>query len=303
VTLSQYHEDCCRYLLIEQGLTSATINTYRANFHEFIMWLESERLPLDVSSIEDYKVLRKFMYHLAERRLHKNTVRQRMVSLKTFCKFLLREDILQRNPFDRFDIPKKVKGLPKPLSDNVRDKLLDLIKRRAGSSNNWRDIQAVVILELGFRCGFRKKAMRSMTWENTDLNSGETWVIDKGDKEKIYILLPSTVHWLKILKLSRGVTEGHVLLSPRSKTPISVTSLHDEFKRYVDIAGLGEERINLHRLRHTFGTNALEAGMDIREVQELMGHADIGSTIGYVEVSKKRLRDKIKKRGAFSSAR
>ena len=59
----------------------------------------------------------------------------------------------------------------------------------------------------------------------------------------------------------------------------------------------------MHRLRHTFGTNALEGGMDIREIQELMGHADIGSTLGYVEVSKKRLREKIKKVRAFSSAK
>jgi site-specific recombinase XerD len=104
---------------------------------------------------------------------------------------------------------------------------------------------------------------------------------------------------MKTLKLARGANSGSVLLSPRSGTSISITSLHDEFKRYVALAGLDVREINLHRLRHTFGTNLFEKGMDIREVQEALGHEDIGSTLGYVEVSKKNLREKIKR--AFSN--
>ncbi len=224
-----------------------------------------------------------------------------MLSLKSFCKYLVREGILQGNPFDRFDIPKKEKSLPKPLSDRIRDKLLASVKRRAERSKKDRDIQAVVIMELGMRCGFRKGAMRNLLWENADLRGGYAYVVDKGQKEKCYILAPSAVLWLKTLKLARGAEVGPVLLSPRSKTPISITSLHDEFKRYVKLAGLPENEASLHRLRHTFGTNLFEKGLDIREVQEALGHEDIGSTLGYVEVSKKNLREKIKR--AFSNER
>ena len=224
-----------------------------------------------------------------------------MISLKTFCKYLLREDILLRNPFDRFDVPRKVKGLPRRLNDQDRDRLLSLLKCRAESSKRIRDIQAVVIVELGARCGLRKKGMRSMTWENTDLEAGYTRVTDKGEKEHTYVLSPSTVRWLKVLKMARGNNKGHVLLSPKSKTPISETSLHDEFQRYVELAGLAGRGISLHRLRHTYGTNLIESGMDLREVQEALCHDDIGSTVGYTEVTKKKLRERIKR--VFSDAR
>lgn len=140
-----------------------------------------------------------------------------------------------------------------------------------------------------------------MTWEGSDLASGFVKVFDKGCKEKIYVLSPSSVKWLKVLKLARRTDSGHVFLSPKSKKPISKTSLHDEFKRCVKMAGLNEKEINLHRLRHTYGTNLYESGIDIRGVKEAMGHEDISSTLGYVEVSKKDLREKITR--AFANAK
>jgi integrase/recombinase XerD len=296
--LVRLHNDFCKYFSIEKGRTDRTITSYKYNFNEFLRWLKDNDKPLEVSSLEDHKVMREFMYYLSQR-VDKKTVRQRMLSLKSFCKYLVREDLLQRNPFDRFDIPKKEKSLPKPLSNGIRDSLLLQTRRRALKSKKDRDIQAVVMMELGMRCGFRKGAMRNLQWENADLKGGYAYVIDKGQKEKCYILAPSAVSWMKTLKLARGATSGNVLLSPKSKTPISITSLHDEFKRYVVLAGLNAQEISLHRLRHTFGTNLFEKGMDIREVQEALGHEDIGSTLGYVEVSKKKLREKIKR--AFSN--
>ncbi|MDP3111582.1 MAG: tyrosine-type recombinase/integrase [Thermodesulfovibrionales bacterium] len=295
------HNDFCRYFSLEKGRTASTVRTYKANFNEFVRWLADKGLSSDVSTLNDYKVLRDFMYFLAERGLDKKTVRQRMLSLKSFCKYLLREDFLQRNPFDRFDIPKKEKNLPKPLSNNIRDRLVTALKRRYEKTKDVRDLQAVVMIELGLKAGFRKGAMRNLLWEKTDLKNGYVQVLDKGQKEKCYVMPPSVVHWLKLLKIARGSDRGHVILSPKSKTPISITSLHDEFKRYVRLSGLDDKEINLHRLRHTYGTNLYESGMDIRDVQEALGHDDISSTLGYVEVSKKNLREKIKR--AFSNAK
>lgn len=112
MTLLELHENCCKYLLIEAGNTQATIDTYKANFKEFYSWLDLESLPLDISSISDYQILRQFMYYLTERKLHQNTVRLRMNSLKAFCKYLLYEgDIRGENPFNRVRIPKKKKGV------------------------------------------------------------------------------------------------------------------------------------------------------------------------------------------------
>lgn len=293
--LKQLHDDFSKYFALEKGRTVSTVRTYKANFNELCEWLAANGNSCDATAIENHKILRGFMYHLSDRGLDKKTVRQRMLSLKSFCKYLIREDIIQRNPFDRFDIPKKEKSLPKPLSDNVRDRLLISVKKHYERTKSMRDLQAVVIIELGLKAGFRKGAMRNMLWEKTDLKNGYVRVLDKGQKEKCYVLPPSVVHWLKLLKIARGCDRGHVILSPKSKTPISITSLHDEFKRYVRLAGLDDTEISLHRLRHTFGTNLYDGGIGIRGVQEAMGHEDIGSTLGYVEVSKKDLREKIKR--------
>lgn len=294
--LRSFHDDFCKYLLIEKDRAQSTVSTYKANFGEFCSWLESEGLLLDVSSFEDYKILRRFMYQLTEKKLDRNTVRVRMISLKTFCKYLLHEGELKgNNPFERIDIPRKKKGLPQPLSDKVRDKLLSLSKRRALSSGNERDIQMAVIAELGLKVGMRKGAMQNLMYENIDFENGYCYVIDKGQKEKCYPLAPSVLHWLKRLKIARGISQGPVILSPRSKGPISDTSLHDEFKRYVKLFGLDESKVHLHSMRHTYGTNLHEMGFDIRDIQVAMGHDDIGSTQVYVDVPKKELREKIKR--------
>jgi site-specific recombinase XerD len=291
--LREHYRNFCKYFLYEKARTARTVKTYSYNFQEFIDYLESCGEALDVSVFEDHRLLRNFMYSLSERGLNKKTIRQRMLSLKSFCKYLVREDIISRNPFDRFDIPKKEKSLPKPLKTADIDRLLFIVKKRFESSQNVRDLQAIVMVELGYKAGLRKGAMQNMTWERTVLESGYVYVTDKGQKEKCYPLVPSVIHWLKRLKLARGVSEGPVFLSPKSQTPISDTSLHDEFKRYVRLAGLNEKEISLHSLRHTFGTTLYQRGLDIRDVQDAMGHEDISSTLGYVEVSRQELREKV----------
>jgi integrase/recombinase XerD len=100
---------------------------------------------------------------------------------------------------------------------------------------------------------------------------------------------------LKRLRLTRKVAEGPVILSPKSLTAISDTSLHDEFKRYVRLCGVNEKEIGLHLMRHTYGTTLHEQGFDIRDIQVAMGHDDIGSTQVYDDVPKKELREKIKR--------
>lgn len=87
----------------------------------------------------------------------------------------------------------------------------------------------------------------------------------------------------------------YATISLRSNSPISDTSLHDEFKRYVSLCGLDKEDISLHKMRHTFGTTLHEQGFDIRDIQVAMGHDDIGSTQIYVDIPKKELREKIKR--------
>lgn len=153
--LKDLHIVFCKYFSIEKGRTEATVKTYKYNFDEFSKWLINNGHPVDILSLEDHKILRGFMYDLSERKLDKKTIRQRMLSLKSFCKYLVREDILQKNPFDRFDIPKKENSLPNPLSNDVRDMLMVTIKRTYDRTKSIRDLQAVVMLELGLKSGLR----------------------------------------------------------------------------------------------------------------------------------------------------
>jgi integrase/recombinase XerD len=150
-------------------------------------------------------------------------------------------------------------------------------------------------MELGFKAGFRKGAMQNLLWERIDFEEGYAYVVDKGQKEKCYLLAPSILDWLKRLRLVRKAAEGRVILSPKSNTAISDTSLHDEFKRYVRLCGVNEKETGLHSMRHTYGTTLHEQGFDIRDIQVAMGHDDIGFTQVYVDVPKKELREKIKR--------
>lgn len=292
--LTGLFQEFAKYFRYEKERTVRTLQTYQCNFEDFTRYLKARHLPLIVENL-DYKILRAYMYSLNEKKLDKATIRLKMLSLKSFCKYLVKEGHLERNPFDRIDIPSKKKSVPRPLKDYDRDRLLISTKERYFQTQLDRDLQNVIMMEAGFRAGLRKKAMRNMLWEYTDLEAGFTFVKDKGDKVKQYPLIPSLVSFLKELKVLRGTDKGSVFVGPKSRKVISETSLNDEFKLCVRLAGLDEKAMSLHSMRHTYGTNLHEGGLDVRKVQEAMGHEDINSTLGYVQVSKKGLRQDIEK--------
>lgn len=292
--LTGLFQEFVKYFRYEKVRTARTIQTYQYNFEDYKGYLKVCHLPLLLSSL-DFKIVRDYMYKLHEKKLDKATIRQRMLSLKSFCKYLLREGHLERNPFDRIDIPSKKKSIPRPLNYSIRDRLLDYTKDRYLQTQSDRDLQNLVMMEAGFKSGLRKKAIRNMLWEYTDLEDGFTFVKDKGDKVKQIPLMPSVVSWLKELKKIREVDRGPVFLGPKARKVISETSLNDEFKRCVRLSGLDEKAMSLHSMRHTYGTNLHEGGMDIRKIQEAMGHEDINSTLAYVQVSKKGLRLEVEK--------
>lgn len=292
--LTSIYEEFIKYFRYEKSRTARTVQSYQYNFVDYMGYLKACHLPLLLSSF-DFKIVRGYMYKLHEKKLDKATIRQRMLSLKSFCKYLLREGHLESNPFDRFDIPSKKKNMPRPLNDSIRDRLLDYTKEIYLQTKSDRDLQNVVMMEAGFKTGLRKKAMRNMLWEYTNMEEGFTYVKDKGDKFKHYPLTPSVASWLKELKKLREVDRGPIFLGPKARRVISETSLYDEFKRCARLSGLDEKAMSLHNMRHTFGTNCLEGGLDIRKIQEAMGHDDINSTLAYVQVSKKGLRLEVEK--------
>jgi integrase/recombinase XerC len=228
--------------------------------------------------------------------------------LRSFYKFLLREEYVEQNPFSGLNLPKKGNYLPQILSVNEVGRLLDAPvkhdeKNPASNPKQklWREYMVArdsAILEMLYSTGMRINELVKLPEDSIDLLSGVARVRGKGKKERLCPLgSPATRALMKNLELRENVwlLEGRrdvrspVFLN-KNGGPITARSIERMMKKYVLFCGLNAE-LTPHSLRHSFATHLLDAGADLRSVQELLGHASLSTTQIYTHVSVERLKE------------
>jgi integrase/recombinase XerD len=214
------------------------------------------------------------------------TKRQAISDLRTFYRWLVRHELASRNPWDYVDGPRRPRRLPVPLSDEELAAIYGAAYRPTV-----RDIRDRAMIFLIIESGARVGEVRSLDMDKLNLDRGYAMVRGKGDKDRIIYFdgraADALRRWLQVRHLWAPSPGGPVFVGRHGRR-IGYTACRDAMLRTEQRAGL-RRHVNPHLLRHTFATDALEAGVDLRAVQELLGHANLSTTQIYLHVSPSRL--------------
>ena len=292
-------EDFVQHLRNERGQSENTQKTYFALLNHFIAWAEKQGLG-DWPAV-GLPHLMAFLQHERERalanqpeasarRLSSESVYLEIAALRAFYRWAENEKFLPANPAENLSLPRRWKRLPKSLTNDEITKLLAPEIPETPSS-----LCDQAILELAYACGLRISELGAIRLEQLQLESGFINVIGKGNKERVVPLGRKAIEAIKrYLEAGRPAlvtrrTPASVFITKRG-TGFSRGTLWKHIKDRVHRAGIARN-ITPHMLRHSFATHLLEHGADLRVIQELLGHASIGTTEIYTHVAGNRLRE------------
>jgi integrase/recombinase XerD len=292
-------EDFLFYLRHERGQSEHTEKTYAALLGAFLAWADKQGLR-DWRAVE-LPHLMSFIEHERERKLKtepnesakklsSESVYLEIAALRAFYKFAENEKILPANIAENLSLPRRWKRLPKSLSGGEIDQLL--LPEEPATPSSLCD-QA--ILELAYASGLRLSELKNLRLEQLHLEAGFITVIGKGNKERVVPIGKKAVEAIERYlgagrpKLVTTKSPANLFLTKRG-TPFASVTLWLHIKNRVRRSGISKN-ITPHMLRHSFATHLLENGADLRVIQEMLGHANIGTTEIYTHVAGQRLRE------------
>jgi integrase/recombinase XerC len=286
-----------RHLQVERNLSAHTKEGYLTDLGQFRTFLEG----IDLKSLPsggaedaiptDPLVIRAFLASLYKEKLRKVTISRKVAALRSFYRYLLREGVVAVNPAELIQLPRCEKYIPVVLS---ADEMLALLQVKFTEDAAGRRDRAMI--ELFYSAGIRLSELTGLNLEDVRFQEGLVLVRGKGRKERIVpfgrqALQAVQAYLQKRPQLLRDGTGGKgeeaLFLSTRGKrmNPRGVARV---VERVVRQSGIGR-KIGPHALRHTFATHLLDAGADLRSIQEMLGHKSLSTTQKYTSVSVSRL--------------
>ena len=274
------------HLWLEDGLSKNTLNSYRFDLLIFVSWLaETKKIELlDVSELEIQEFLA-FKFPTSKSR----SISRLLATLRRFFRFLLRENKINEDPTLKIQTPKIPKSLPKSLSEDEVEGLLEApdIKTDVGMRDR-------SMLELLYACGLRVSELVGIQLTEVILSDGVIRVTGKGSKTRLVPMGEEAVDWIK----KYLVESRQNILNKQTSKFLFVTNRGGEMtrqafwyliKKYALMANI-DKPMSPHILRHAFATHLINHGADLRVVQMLLGHSDISTTQIYTHVARERLK-------------
>lgn len=301
-TLDAQAERFLTHLATDRGASVYTQRNYRLALAEFSAWHQAERKTVPDWAKLQRDDFRAYLRFLGRKNLGRAGTQLRFSALRTFYKFLVRHGVLEVTPIRNISMPKLAKRLPKYLTIQQMKDLLDAPlkvlkpsdKKRAGRPVSavaaYRD---VAILETIYSCGLRISELVGLRVEDMDWREESVRVRGKGKKERLVpigqtALQAIETYWAMLPQRPTGASP--VFLSEtKERTPVNGIIMARRLKTYLALAGL-DPAITPHKLRHSYATHLLDAGADLRSVQELLGHAHLETTQVYTHVTTDRLK-------------
>ena len=282
-------DDYERYLLIDQGKSQNTIQSYMRDLKKFVTFINEQEL-VEINNINK-DTIQLYIISLNKAGFAASTTNRMISTLKNFFHYLIREQKMDHNPMDLIQGAKNRKHLPKTLSSKEIDRLLE-----APDTETNNGIRDRAILEVMYASGLRVSELTHLKMNELHLELGFIQTIGKGDKERIIPIGEEALFWIrKYLEevypvYSKKSTDSTILFLTQRGKQFTRQGIWKNLKKYVNLAGIDHE-VSPHILRHSFATHLLENGADLRMVQELLGHSDISTTQIYTHVSKQRLQE------------
>jgi len=280
------------YLSVEKNASPHTCRCYRRDLEGFEDFLKSTGISLrPTGGVEIEKVdriaIRKYLSFL-HRKNKKSSIARKISTLRSFFKYLVREQVIPSNPAKSVSTPKVEKTLPTTLTVDEAFRLMESpksISEKSSEGAKEKGLRDRAILELLYSSGLRVSELVGLNSNQLDLDLGIVRVMGKGRKERIVPVGVKAIEVLKAYLEERGMLKGDEPIFVNSLggrlTARSVGRLIKKYSRHSGIF----RKVSPHSLRHTFATHLLDAGADIREIQEMLGHSSLSTTQRYTHVS------------------
>ena len=290
------------HLAVDRGASVYTQRNYKQALTEFFRWHLEERKSPPVWDKLQRDDFRSFVRFLGRNNLSRAATQLRFSALRTFYKFLIRHGAAESSPIKNLSLPKLEKRLPKFLTKQQMEALLiapfELLKiqkeKKAGRPvSQIAALRDVAVLETIYSCGLRVSELCGLRVDDIDWSEQIVRVRGKGKKERLVpigkpALMAIQDYW-NTFKQPPGGASPIFFAETKKRAPLAPVQLARRLKQFLAIAGL-DPGLTPHKLRHSYATHLLDAGADLRSVQELLGHAHLVTTQVYTHVTTERLK-------------
>jgi len=280
------------YLGLEKNASPHTCRCYRKDLEGFEDFLKSSGMYLNSAGdvqIEkvDRMAIRKYMSFL-HRKNKKSSIARKISTLRSFFKYLIREQVIPSNPAKSVSSPKVEKTLPTTLTVDEAFRLMESprsIPEKSSEMSKQNGVRDRAILELLYSSGLRVSELVGLNLNQLDSDLGIVRVMGKGRKERIVPVGVKAIDALKAYLEGRGglTGDGPIFIN-HTGGRLTARTVGRLIKKYARHSGIFR-KVSPHSLRHTFATHLLDAGADIREIQEMLGHSSLSTTQRYTHVS------------------
>jgi site-specific recombinase XerD len=291
--------DFLEYLEVERGRSSRTIRNYDFYLRRFAAWAKNPSpSAIDDNMIRRYRLwLNREVSGRFEENIKKNTQNYHLIALRAFLKYLSRRDI-RSLAAEKIELAKAPTRIVAFLEE---DELARILKAPLARGEELVALRDKAILETLFSTGLRVSELANLKIDDVNLKRDEFTIRGKGDKPRVVFLSEESKIWIKkYLDKRRDASPFMFVCHDRAKSgrhdtgPITPRSVERLVQHYAKAAGI-TKRITPHTMRHTFATDLLMNGADIRSVQSMLGHASITTTQVYTHITNKQLKEVHKK--------
>ena len=284
--IEKHIKDFIKYLSNEKRYPETTITSYQKDLDNYYGFIKAKNINYKTINKDE---IRSYLKYLDELNYSKTTISRILSTLRHFYQYLMINNVVSVNMFKLIKNPKKDKKLPNFLQSDELQKIFDSIDIETPLG-----IRNRLIVELLYASGLRVSELASLTIDNINIHTKEIRVLGKGSKERIVFFGDYAKKYLELyLEQSRPIlldkNKTKILLLNNNGEPLSTRGIQLVIDNVVRDASL-KHNISPHVLRHTFATDLLNNGADLKSVQELLGHSSLSTTQIYTHITNERLR-------------
>jgi integrase/recombinase XerC len=283
-------EKFINHLRYEKNASVHTIRNYQSDLEQFCCYLappndDGVPAPIPLKSL-DHLLIREYIGHLYDHQIQKSSIGRKISALRSFCKYLCREGLMEQNPGKLVQLPKLTQKVPNHLSVDDCVRLIETPDLTTTLGKRDR-----AILELLYACGIRVSELTGLDVGHVNFKESLVLVKGKGRKER---WVPFGNHCQKAMleylqqRRQSGQLDPADIKAPlflnHLGTRLTTRSVARLLEKHVRLSGLGQ-KVNPHAMRHSFATHLLNSGADLRSIQELLGHKNLSTTQKYTHLS------------------
>lgn len=279
-----------QYLKLEKNFSANTIDAYMRDLDKFFLFIKDggkDFLNVDLPDIHEFSAM------MVDVGISPVSLSRILSGVRSFYHFLVLSDVLEVNPTDLLEYPKKPKRLPDVLSVDEIDAIESVIdlSQPEGQRNK-------AIIETLFSCGLRVSELVNLKISNMYLDDEFIKVEGKGSKQRLVPISEQAIHEIQLYFLDRNLIDiapeyqDYVFVSHRRKKPLTRVMVFIMIKNLVEKAGI-KKTVSPHTFRHSFATSLLEGGANLRAIQAMLGHESIATTQIYTHIDTSHLREEI----------